>query len=217
MGRSSDCSRTSAGSRSLPDQALVDSMVTAVKAGGSWESARHVLFPAVFMGGVMLLIELVQSASSWIRTAQAELIRDHLSALIHEKSVAADIAFYESPEYHDRLEQARNDLSSRPLALLEDGGALLQNIVTLLAIAALLVPYGIWLPLALAVSTAPALFVVLHFNLRYHRWWKQTTTDRRWAQYYDSMLTSSPVGVLSYGSSIWALIFSRLTSACAEG
>jgi ATP-binding cassette subfamily B protein len=172
---------------------LVDSIVTVVNAGSSWENIRHTLFPALFMGGVMLLMELVQSLSSWIRTAQAELIRDHLSALIHEKSVAADIAFYESSEYHDSLERARNDLSSRPLALLENGGALLQNIVTLLAIAALLVPYGTWLPLALAISTAPALFVVLHSNLGYHRWWEQTTADRRRAQYYDSMLTSSPV------------------------
>ena len=170
---------------------LVDSLVAAVKAGGSWESARHVLFAALLMGAVLLLTELVQSASTWIRTAQAELIRDHLNILIHEKSVAADIAFYESPEYHDRLEQARNDLSSRPLTLLEASGALFQNIITLVAIGALLLPYGIWLPLALAVSAAPALLVVLRFNLRYHHWWKQTTADRRWAQYYDTMLTIS--------------------------
>ena len=122
---------------------------------------------------------------------QAEFVRDHLSALIHQKSVAVDIAFYESPEYHDRLEQARNELSSRPLNLLEATGSLLQNSVTLVAIGALLLRYGIWLPVALAVSTAPALFVVLHFNLRYYRWWKQTTPDRRWAQYYDTILTIS--------------------------
>ena len=172
---------------------LVDSVVVAAQAQGSWESIRQALLPAVLIGTVLLLTELIQSANSWIRTAQAELIRDHLSGLIHEKSVAADIAFYETPKYHDLLERARTDLSSRPLVLLENGGALLQNIVTLLAIGALLVPYGIWLPLALAFSTAPALFVVLHFNLRYHRWWKRTTTDRRRAQYYHSMMTSGPV------------------------
>ena len=172
---------------------LVDGLVLAVNAGGSWESIRPALLLAVYMGGVLLLTELVQSANSWIRTAQAELVRDHLSALIHEKSVAADIAFYESPEYHDRLEQARNDLSSRPLALLEAGGSLLQNIVTLVAIGALLVPYGVWLTLVLAISTAPALFLMLQFNLRYHRWWQQTTSARRLAQYYDGMLTMGPV------------------------
>ena len=172
---------------------LVDGLVLAVNAGGSWDSVRPALLLAVSMGGVLLLTELVQSANSWIRTAQAELIRDHLNTLIHEKSVAADIAFYESPEYHDRLEQARNDLSNRPLALLEASGSLLQNIVTLLAIAGLLFPYGLWLPFALILSTAPALVVVLKFNLRYHHWWKQTTADRRLAQYYDGLLTMGPV------------------------
>jgi ATP-binding cassette subfamily B protein len=172
---------------------LVDSLVMAVKAGGSWEATRHILLIAVIMGAVLLLIELVQSASSWIRTAQAELVRDHLSALIHERSAAVDIGFYESPEYHDRLEQARNELSSRPLALLEASGVMLQSAVTLVAIGALLVPYGIWLPFALAVSAAPALFVVLRFNLRYHNWWKRTTADRRWAQYYDTLLTNGMV------------------------
>jgi len=172
---------------------LVDSVVAAVNAGGSWESIRPALFLAVLVGVVFLLVELLQSVASWVRAAQAELIRDHLSALIHEKSMAADIAFYESPEYYDRLEQARNELSSRPLALLESGGSLLQNVITLLAIGALLFPYGIWLPLALAMSTVPALLVVLRFNLRYHRWWIETTADRRRAQYYDGMLTTGPV------------------------
>jgi ATP-binding cassette, subfamily B, bacterial len=112
---------------------LVDSLVTAIDRGGSWESLRRVMVFAALMAGAMLLTELMQSVSSWIRTAQAELIRDHLSALVHEKSVVVDLAFYESPEYHDRLDQARNDLTSRPLALLESGGNLLQIAITLLA------------------------------------------------------------------------------------
>jgi ATP-binding cassette subfamily B protein len=172
---------------------LVDALVLAVSASGSWESIRPLLLLALSIGGVLLLTETVQSANAWIHTAQAELVRDHLNTLIHEKSVAADIAFYESPEYHDRLEQARNDLSSRPLALLEASGSLLQNIVTLLAIAGLLLPYGLWMPFALVLSTVPALAVVLKFNFRYHRWWEQTTADRRLAQYYDGLLTMGPV------------------------
>lgn len=70
---------------------------------------------------------------------------------------------------------------------------MLQNLVTLVAIGALLFPYGEWLPLALAVSAAPALFVVLRFNLRFDRWWTQSTIDRRRTQYYDSMLTTGQV------------------------
>jgi ATP-binding cassette subfamily B protein len=139
----------------------------------------------------MLLGEVLQHALEWIRTAQSELLQDHISALIHEKSVAVDLAFYETPEYYDRLHRARNDATSRSLALLENGGSLVQNSITLLAMATVLMPYGPWLLLVLLVSTVPAFIVILRSNRRYHGWWEWTTADRRWSQYYDLVLTHS--------------------------
>jgi ATP-binding cassette subfamily B protein len=174
-------------------RSLVDSLAAAIGTGWSWENIWPVAFPGALITVIIAVQELMQGLSSWVRTAQAELVRDHLSALVHEKSLAVDLAFYESPEYHDQLERARNDLSSRPLALLESMGGLLQNSITLLAMAMLLIPYGVWLPFVLFISTIPAFYVVLHFNRRYHRWWEQTTPDRRRAQYYDMMLTHSAV------------------------
>lgn len=196
---------------------LVDSLVVAIGSGGSWASIQPILSLGTLMALALLLTELMKSVTSWVRTAQAELVRDHLSALIHEKAVAVDLAFYESPDYHDRLERARNDLNSRPLALLESGGSLLQNIIALAAMGALLIPYGVWLPCVLLGGTLPAFYVVLRFNRRYHHWWKETTPDRRWAQYYDIMLTHSGVAaelrLFSLGShfqSAYQLLRSRL-------
>lgn len=163
-----------------------------MKAGADWD-LQIILVPIALMAGVLLLTELLQGILNWIRTVQAELMQDYMSALIHEKAVAADLAFYESSDYHDKLEQARSDASIRSLALLENSGSLLQNSITLLAMAAVLIPYGAWLPLALFVSMLPALAVVLRSNRDYHQWWQQTTVDRRWTQYYDMMLTHSAV------------------------
>jgi ATP-binding cassette subfamily B protein len=97
------------------------------------------------------------------------------------------MVLYDSPEYHDRLEQASSEGASRPLAFLESTGALLQNSVTLLAMGAILLRYSFWLPLMLLLSTLPALLAVLFFDRRYHAWWQKTTADRRWAAYYDIM------------------------------
>jgi ATP-binding cassette, subfamily B, bacterial len=174
-------------------RSLVDNIAGTMGMGWSWERVLPALFPAVLMAAVGALIEITAGLDNWVRAAQAELVRDHLSALIHEKSVAVDLAFYESPEYHDRLERARNDLSSRPLALLESLGSLLQSSITLFAMAALLIPYGAWLPCILVISTIPAFYVVVNFNRRYHRWWEETTPDRRRTQYYDMMLTHSGI------------------------
>jgi ATP-binding cassette subfamily B protein len=172
---------------------LVDGLVNALNSQGSWESVQPVLFLALVVAMVVLLAEVIGSVSSWVGSAQAELIRDHFSGLIHEKSVAVDLAFYESPEDHDRLARARDDLNSRPLALLESSGNLIQSAITLLAMGALLIPYGAWLPFALLISTLPALFALIRFNNRYHQWWQRSTPERRRAQYYDTLLTDSAV------------------------
>ncbi|MBE0592475.1 MAG: ABC transporter ATP-binding protein [Gemmatimonadales bacterium] len=87
------------------------------------------------------------------------------------------------------LERARGDLRERPLTLLESLGHLLQSGITLVAISVMLLRYGPWLPLLLLISTIPVLLVVVRHNLRFHEWWKQSTIDRRWTQYYDTLLT----------------------------
>lgn len=172
---------------------LVDSLVAAQRTGFTWESARSVLPVAGLMAGVLLLTEILRGLQEWVRTEQAELLKDYIAGLIHQKSATVDLAFYESPAYHDRLDQARSDASSRSLELLENGGSLLQNSLTLLAMAVVLIPYGAWLPIALLLSTFPAFFVLVKTQRRYHRWWEQRTKDRRLTQYFDLMLTYGAV------------------------
>ncbi|HEY9845475.1 MAG TPA: hypothetical protein V6D03_04695, partial [Candidatus Caenarcaniphilales bacterium] len=123
-------------------RSVVDSLVVAMKTGAAGKSLPSLLVPVALMGGVLLLTELLQGALNWIRSVQAELLQDYISALIHQQAVAVDLAFYESPAYHDQLERARSDASTRCLTLLENSGNLMQNSITLLAIAAVLIPYG---------------------------------------------------------------------------
>ena len=103
----------------------------------------------LLLGGVLLLMEVVRNAINWVRTVQAELLQDHITALIHEKSVTVDLAFYELSDYYDHLHRARTEARYRPVALLGNLGALLQNSITLVAMGAILIPLGPWLALAL--------------------------------------------------------------------
>jgi len=63
------------------------------------------------MAGVLLLTELLQGSLNDTRCS-VRAHQDYISALIHEKAVAADLAFYESSDYHDKLERARSDAST---------------------------------------------------------------------------------------------------------
>ncbi len=97
---------------------------------------------------------------------------------------SVDLAFYDSPEYFDHLHRATFEAGSRPIAILEGTGSLLQNGITLVSMGLVLIPYGWWLPVALFFSTLPALFVVLRHRQRFHRWSLETTKDERRSWYY---------------------------------
>lgn len=142
---------------------------------------------------VMLISAALRSLAGYIRTAQAELVRNHIVQLIHRQSVAVDLSFYDSPEYYDQLHRARYEAIERPLSLLENLGNLFQNGLTLGAMILILVPYGWWLPVALLVSSIPGFYVVLQQRLRLHQWSIATTASERRAWYYFWLLTEREI------------------------
>jgi ATP-binding cassette, subfamily B, bacterial len=170
---------------------VVDGVVASLRNGSSWPDVRHVLLLLLLLGGILLLMEVVRGGINWVRTVQAELLQDHITSLIHEKSVTADLAFYELSDYYDHLHRARAEARYRPVALLGNLGALLQNSITLLAMGAILIPLGPWLALALLLSTLPAFYVVVHYALAEYQWRQRTTADDRRAWYYDWLMTTA--------------------------
>ncbi|PMB26030.1 ABC transporter ATP-binding protein [Fischerella thermalis] len=170
---------------------VVDNLVVVAGNGLSVANVQKILIPVALMAGIMLLGEFFNSSGEWIRTAQSELVNDYITALIHKQSVAVDYGFYEYSEYNDKLNRAREGASGRSLALLESIGSLLQNSVTLLAMATILIPYGLWLPTILIISAFPAFYVLMYLSKIQYQWSQRTTTDRRWLMYYDYLLTNS--------------------------
>jgi len=170
---------------------VVDGLVKALKNGGSWPDIRAVLVLVAVLAGFMLLLEIVHGAIGWIRTVQAELLKDHITGLIHAKSASMDLAFYEFPDYYDHLHRARSEATYRPVALLENLGTLFQNSITIIAMGAILIPLGPWLSVALLLSTLPAFFVVVRYAVVQYQWRVRTTEDERRTVYYDWILTGA--------------------------
>ena len=97
--------------------------------------------PIALIALLWIVSQLLSSLIRWVRAAQAELVQDHIHAIIHRQALALDVAFYENPESYDLLHRARVDAITQPLALLESLGVVLQNSITLLVLAGMLENY----------------------------------------------------------------------------
>ncbi len=192
---------------------VVDNLVVALNSGYSadWIYFKPVCIPLVVMIVILIVMAVIRSMLTLIRSVQSQLVQDRISSQIQEKSVAVDLSFYESAEYYDKLHRAKNDASHRPVELIESMSSLLQNTITLVAMASVLVPYSIWAPVALIFSTLPVLYVVLDHRFRQYQWRKKNTQRERKTWYYDWLLTSrenaSEVRVFSLGNHFRAAFY----------
>jgi ATP-binding cassette subfamily B protein len=171
-------------------RSLVNALVAAVRPTAPLSGGRTALLLMAAMAALLLLSEVARVAARWVRTAQADRVQDHISRLVHRKSIAVDLAFYDNAEFYDHLHRARSDAGPRSVALLENLGGMVQNGITLVSMLAVLAPFGLWLPGALLASTLPALYVVLRHALDQHYWRLRTTSDERRTWYYDWVLTA---------------------------
>jgi len=142
------------------------------------------LIPLLWIAGQVAATLIIR-----VRMMQSELVQDHIHSLIHEKSIALDMAFFDAPASYDLLHRARVDAISQPLALLESLGALVQSCITLCALALLLAAYTVWFPLLLVATALPGLWVVGRHVIKEHRWRIAHTVHERRARYYDMILT----------------------------
>ena len=154
------------------------------------EALTSALINITLLALTMLATEVFKGATRWVQTAQSEQVTDHVKRLIHEKAIGLDLSYYETPTFYNMLHRARNDASSKPLALVQNLGMLMQNGVTLVAMVGVLLPFGLWIPLALLLGTLPAVAVVLRVNLRMHAWQYKRAPMQRRVTYYDWMLTN---------------------------
>jgi ATP-binding cassette subfamily B protein len=168
---------------------LVDRLVAALNSRGDWASLRPALVSMALMAGVLLAGEILRAAADWVRAMQSELVQDHITAQIHQKSATVDLAFFDMSEYYDRLELARAEAQRRPVALLEGLGSLVQHGITLLAMTVVIAQFSPWLPVALLLSTLPAFTVVSKFAFRQHEWSVLRKKDQRLARYYDWLVS----------------------------
>ena len=169
---------------------LVNGLVTVFKVRGGLDALRPALVPAVLIAAVLLLSEILKSITKWVREVQAGVVQDYITTLVHRQSIAADLAFYDSPDFFDHLHRAREEAQYRPTLLIESLGSLLQNAVTLVAMAVVILRFGVWSIAVLLIGTIPALYVVLASAVRQHQWIVRATPEERKARYYDWLLTA---------------------------
>jgi ATP-binding cassette subfamily B protein len=168
---------------------IVDGVMLSITAADKTESFSQVMFFIGIAAGIALLYALCQLLANMANQAMSLAVTDHVFDLMHAKSVEVDLEYYENPQYFDTLHRAQQEGPYRPTAIVNDLVRLVQNSVTLIAMAGLLITLHWIIAAILFVAVLPGIFVRIHYSNKLFQWQRQRTTTERQASYLNWILT----------------------------
>ena len=168
---------------------IVDGVTLSITAADKTEAFSHVMFFIVIAAGIALLNALCQLLANMANQAMSLAVTDHIFDLMHAKSVEVDLEYYENPQYFDTLHRAQQEGPFRPTVIVNDLIRLVQNSVTLLAMAGLLITLHWIVAVILFVAVLPGIIVRIHYSNKLFQWHRQRTRTERQASYMNWILT----------------------------
>ncbi|MDR5906859.1 ABC transporter ATP-binding protein [Franzmannia qiaohouensis] len=169
---------------------LVDVVTQMLGSEGEPGGLSHVLLYVALTGASTVAFIAARSLSGLAREAQGMMVADYVDREVHSRAVRADLAFYESPRYHDTLERARQSGNQRPAQVASNLMMLGKNSLMLAAVVVLIMTIN-WLLLpVLLIAIVPALLVRIYFTRYLYEWQRRRTQMERRAAYLDWLMTS---------------------------
>lgn len=167
----------------------VDAVTAGIVAADKTAALREVMILVALTGLVTLLIAACRAASGIVEVHKGQLVTDYVTDVIHRQSVAVDLAYYEDSRYHDTFYRAQREASSRPTRIVSELTGLIQNSVSLVALAGLLLYLHWGITIVLFVAALPGIVVKISHSNRLYKWYTRRTETERRAFDYHRMLT----------------------------
>ena len=164
---------------------LVDAVVSASASHGSATPALHWV---AWEGALIVLMALCTRSLAFTNALLRQQLGHRVNVLILEKALQLDLEHFEDSEFYDRLIRARREASTRPLSLVLRSFGLLQNVVSLISVAVLLLQYSVWAVLLLLLAGLPGFIAETKFSGDAFRLFRWRSAEKRMQDYLESVL-----------------------------
>jgi ATP-binding cassette subfamily B protein len=138
---------------------IVDAVVLAARLGGGagGEAARRHVFELVAIElGLVAAQTLLSRGQTLLRELLRATLGNHVNTLILEKATTLSLRHFEDAEFYDKMQNARREASSRPLALVLELASLGQQVLMLASYSALLLRLSPWSVVVIVAASLPA-------------------------------------------------------------
>ncbi|WP_242058758.1 ABC transporter ATP-binding protein [Microcoleus sp. FACHB-SPT15] len=166
---------------------IVDSVVLA--SGSGVEAHRWTALS--FVGLEAIAVMLLAGSQRGLTVCQSllrVLLGQRVNVLILEKALTLDLVHFEDSEFYDKLNQARQEASLRPLSLVTRTFGLIQSALSLVTYGGLLLNFSLWAVVVLLVAALPPFIAETRFAGEAFRLFKWRSPETRQQHYLETLI-----------------------------
>jgi ATP-binding cassette subfamily B protein len=170
-------------------QYIVDGVAEGVAAADKGAAFAHVAWLILIAGLIGLAAALARSVAMLVTEAQGQVITDHISDLIHAKSIAVDLEYYENSRYYDVLHRAQQEAPYRPARIVSDLMTVGQSAITVVGVIGIIFTIHWSVGLIVVGAALPGAYVRFRYSSRMYAWQRRSTVADRRSYYLHWLLT----------------------------
>ena len=168
---------------------IVDGVVASIQRGAAPEQVRSVFVYLIIELALFLLSAGLNQARRLIQQLIQLQLANRIRGEIIHKALNLDLAFFEHPDFYDRLQNARRESGYKPVDLINDTFLIVQNTITLISFAVLLLRFSPWLVVILLITSIPAFVAETRFAEEGFRLLTYRAPETRQINYLSRLLT----------------------------
>jgi len=168
---------------------IVDGVVASIQRGADPEVVRRVFVYLILELALFLLNTALNHARRLIQQLIQLQLANRIRGEIIQKALTLDLAFFEHPDFYDRLQNARRESGYKPVDLINDTFLIVQNTITLISYAVLCLHNNPWLVIILLVTSIPAFIAETRFSEEGFRLLTRRAPETRQINYLSRLLT----------------------------
>jgi ATP-binding cassette subfamily B protein len=117
------------------------------------------------------------------------VVTDHISDIIHAKSIEVDLEYYENSRYYDVLHRAQQEAPYRPTKIVNDLVSIGQSLISLAAVLVLLFSLSWAVGLIILIAALPGAYFKMRYSSKLYEWERRRTGADRRSWYLHWLLT----------------------------
>ena len=168
---------------------IVDGVVASIQSGQDAEQVRKVFIYLLLELGLFLLSAAFNHGRRLIQQLIQLQLANRIRAEIIGKALTLDLAYFEDSDFYDRLQNARREGGYKPVELINDTFLIVQNSITLISFALLMLRFSPWLVAVLLATSIPSFIAETRYSERGFRLLTRRAPETRQVNYLARLLT----------------------------